>query len=657
MYDDSELKALQGEQEIHMKNVIIGTAGHVDHGKTLLIKALTGMDTDRLIEEKKRGITIELGFAHMDLPGGEKAGIIDVPGHERFIKNMLAGAGGMDMVLLVVAADEGVMPQTREHLNILTLLDISHGIVVLTKTDLVSEEWIGLVMEDLKNELKGSFLESAPIIPVSSVTGEGIDELKQTIFKLVQQIQSKDMSKPFRIPVDRVFTVEGFGTVVTGTLIEGTVFAGEEVSIYPGERRSRVRNIQVYGKNVEIAYAGQRVAVNLAALKKEEIQRGDTLAKPGSMDHTMLLDVSLRLFTDTKRSVKNGDVLHFYHGSLNILCKAVLIDRDRLGPGEKGYAQLRLSESIAVKNGDSYVVRFYSPLETIGGGKILDACPRKHRRNDPSVIESYKIKESGTTADKILLAVKEYAAGFETVEQLGRRLNMDTGFLRQEIAINAEKLGLVKLSENIVLNESYVDSLRSRLTAILKEYHEKNPLHAGMRRDELRSRLLPGCTQAVADMVIDLFISEKVVRADQQRIALYGFNRKVSDSHQKLLDEIEKKYLAAGYFMPSIDEVQSEYSGSREMFRQVIQLMLDRKILINITSEMFIHREFFKSAFEIMKKIQEEKGSISLGEFRDRIAASRKYALPILEYCDSKNITKKTGDLRRINKIDLEGIL
>lgn len=640
-----------------MKNIIIGTAGHVDHGKTQLIKVLTGMDTDRLEEEKRRGITIELGFAHMALPDGGNAGIIDVPGHERFIKNMLAGAGSMDMVLLVVAADEGFMPQTREHLNILSLLDLRYGIVVLTKSDLVSDEWMALVTEDVKNELKGTFLENAPVVPVSSYTGQGVEELKRIIFSIIEEVQSKSISKSFRIPVDRVFTVDGFGTVITGTLIEGMISAGEEVSIYPGERLTRIRNIQVYGKNIDKAYAGQRAAVNLAALKKDEIRRGDTLAQPGSMDRTMMLDVSLNLFADTRRRVENGDILHLYHGTRNTLCKAVLIDRDRLEAGEKCYAQLRLNESIAVKTGDRFIVRFYSPVETIGGGKILDACPHKHRRNDPSVIDSLRVKESGSLSDRILLAVKEYGPEFATTGQLSRRLMIDECLLQQEISKNACRLGLVKVSDDIVLHESYVESLQNRLIEIMAEFHEKNPLHAGIRRDELRSRLLPRHLPSVADMVIDLFTEKKVVRNELQRVALYDFKRSINDDQQRLLDEIEKIYLDAGYSMPNLDDVQARYANCRDMFRQVIQLMLDSRTLINITPRMFIHNRFFAAALEEMKKLQEENGVISLGEFRDRLGTSRKYALPILEYCDSRNITKKTGDLRKIMKIDSGAIL
>lgn len=635
-----------------MKNIIIGTAGHVDHGKTLLIKALTGIDTDRLKEEKKRGITIELGFAYINLPDGEKAGIIDVPGHERFIKNMLAGAGGMDMVMLVVAADEGFMPQTREHLGILSLLNIKNGIVVLTKSDLVSEEWMDLVVDDVKNELKGTFLETAPVIPVSAYTGHGIEQLKQLIFQIAESVQPKNMTKSFRIPVDRVFSVDGFGTVITGTLIEGTILVGEEVSIYPEERLSKVRNLQVHGQNVNTAYAGQRVAVNLAACKKDEVVRGDTLAQPNSMEQTMMLDVKLNLFADTNRSVENGATLHLYHGTRNILCKVVLLDCDKLEAGGKCYAQLRLSENIAVKTGDRFIVRFYSPIETLGGGEILEANPRKHKRHDLSIIESLRIKESHSLTDKILQAIKEYSPQLATMEFISKRLMIDMNQLQTEISKITDQSAVVKINDKIIVHSSFMQQLRGHLVDIISEYHTKNPLQAGIRRDELRSRLLPQCEPSISDMVIEIFAKEKAIRIDQQRVALYNFNISLSESQQKLMQTIEKIYVDAGYSVPNLDEIQVQFANNRDTFKQVLQSMLDSKTLINITPQMYLHKNFFYSALKVMEELQKENGVIVLGEFRDRLGTSRKFALPILEYCDKKNITQKTGDLRKIIGID-----
>ena len=351
-----------------MNHVIIGTAGHVDHGKTCLIKALTGIDTDRLAEEKKRGITIELGFANLQLPGGITAGIVDVPGHEKFIKNMLAGAGGIDIAMLIVAADEGVMPQTREHLSILSLLDIPQGVIVITKCDTVEEDWAELVKEDVAEAVKGTFLEGAPMVCVSAFTGQGLDELRDLLAEMAKKAKGKDLSRPFRLPADRVFTLGGFGTVITGTLIEGTLHEGDEIMLYPSGIMTRARSIQVHSHDVKEAYGGQRVAVNLAGVKKEDVPRGEVAAAPGSMTPSMMLDVRLSCLKETGREIKNNSRLHLYHGAREILCKVVLMDREVLMPGEECFAQLRLEENITAKRGDRFVVRFYSPLETVGGG-------------------------------------------------------------------------------------------------------------------------------------------------------------------------------------------------------------------------------------------------------------------------------------------------
>ena len=371
-----------------MKHVIIGTAGHVDHGKTVLVKALTGTDTDRLAEEKRRGITIEPGFARLDWPDGTQAGIVDVPGHEKFIKNMLAGAGGIDLAMLVIAADEGVMPQTVEHLDILSLLGVQGGLVVLTKAELVDDDWLELVRGQALELTEGTFLEGAPILSVSAVTGQGIPELRDALYRLVQEAREKSALAPFRLPIDRVFSVDGFGTVVTGTLTEGAVQVGDAVELVPSGLQSRVRTLQVHGESVDAAYAGQRAALNLTNLQKSEIRRGDAAVRPGSARSSRMLDVRLRCLRNAKRTVLNGSQVHLYHGTSVHLAKAVLLERDELRPGESCLAQLRLTEPMAVKQGDRFVIRFYSPVETIGGGTVLDPRPLRHKRHDLAVLDS-----------------------------------------------------------------------------------------------------------------------------------------------------------------------------------------------------------------------------------------------------------------------------
>ena len=392
-----------------MKNIIIGTAGHIDHGKTTLIKALTGRNTDRWEEEQRRGITIDLGFTYFDLKSGDRAGIIDVPGHERFINNMVAGVVGMDLVMLVIAADEGIMPQTREHMDILGLLGIKKSILVLNKCDLVDEEWLELVEEEIKEELKGTFLEQAPIVHVSAATGEGIDHLKEVIEMVArEEVEEKEIHTIPRLPVDRVFSLSGFGTIVTGTLISGKITKDTTLCMYPIQRECKIRSIQVHGKEVDECFAGQRVAINLSNIKKSELQRGYVLAPPESMKNTMMLDVKMKVLESSVRILKNHTRLHLFTGTSEILCRAVLLDKEEIGPGEEGYVQLRLEEEIALRRGDKFVVRFYSPMETIGGGVVLEPNPSKKKRFHPETIEELKRKEGGSSADVIELHVRQY---------------------------------------------------------------------------------------------------------------------------------------------------------------------------------------------------------------------------------------------------------
>ncbi len=622
----------------------------MDHGKTCLIKALTGIDTDRLKEEKKRGITIDIGFAYLDLPDGEKAGIVDVPGHEKFIKNMLAGASGMDMVLFVVAADEGVMPQTKEHLGILSLLDVNNGIVVLTKSDLVDQEMMEIVRYDLECELKGTFLENAPVMPVSAFTGQGLSELKSLIYKMAEGVRQKDAARPFRLPVDRVFVMDGFGTVITGTLAEGKILVGDEAAIFPGERTAKVRKLQVHSQNVEAAFAGQRVALNLASVKKNEVARGDTLAAPGSMEETLMLDVWLRMLADTGRTVENGSPLHLYHGTRHMLCRAVLLDKNSLGAGEGCFAQLRLTGPVAAKSGDHFVVRFYSPVETVGGGVILEANPVKHKRMDETVLAGLAIKQSGTLQERIAQAVLEYSPRLAAMDWIGKRLFIGEDELRREI----ESLGdtLIQITGKIVVHQSYMAGLKKKLLELLAEYHTKNPLQAGVRRDELRGRLLPGADIALADSVLDVFAERGIVRTEGQRVALAGFAIRYTDAQMRILKAVEQIYQEGRWAVPNLDEVEARFAPARDAFRQVLQSMLDHRVLVCISPQIFLHREQYNRALRVMEELMGENGVIALNDLRDRLDTSRKYAYAFLEYCDRNGITQRTGDLRKIAGAD-----
>lgn len=625
-----------------MKNIIIGTAGHVDHGKTALIKALTGIETDRIKEEKKRGITIELGFAYLDLPDGEKAGIIDVPGHEKFVKNMLAGAGGIDLALLVIAADEGFMPQTREHLGILSLLNIPEGIIVITKKDMVDEDWLEVVCEDIRNEVKGTFLENAQMIAVSSYTGEGIEELRQAIFQLIdQKTQIKNLDIPFRIPIDRIFSVEGFGTVITGTLIEGKMKVGDSVTIYPSRLESRIRNLQVHSHDVEEAYAGQRVAVNLAGLKKTDLNKGDVVAAPNSMHTTMMIDIKLTVLKDCEREILNATRLHLYHGARDVLCKIVLLDRDSISAGESCYAQLRLEEEIAVKTGDRFVLRFYSPLETIGGGVVLDSNPFKHKRNDPQVLESLNIKENGSDKEKISAALKDYSSRFETLDFLQVQTAIPKEQFDQQIQKLIKDKIAFRISDNVVIHVDYLNHLKDVAVKMLTAYHAENPLRDGMKRDEFRGKFIKYEDMSVVDKITDSLVNRKVLKIVNGCVALYDFEAQ-TDNNQEL---IEKAFYEGGFSPESPDQIAARFPKIKN-FKAVLEALVNSGKLVRVEDKILLHVDYYNKALEMAKEHIAKNGQITLAEMRDLMGASRKFAVAVLEYWDRRNITKKVGDAR-----------
>lgn len=629
-----------------MKNVVIGTAGHVDHGKTLLVKALTGIDTDRLKEEKKRGITIELGFAYLPLPNGEKAGIIDVPGHEKFIRNMLAGAGGIDLALLIVAADDGVMPQTREHLEILSLLGIKDGVIAVTKTDLVEPEWVDMVIGEIRQEVKGTFLEDAPIQPVSVVEGKGINELKSLIIEKIGKVPAKSGKAEFRLPVDRVFSVDGFGTVITGTLIEGTLNEGDEVEVYPSGLRTKARNLQVHSKDVETAFAGQRVAVNLARLKKDELMRGDVLALPGSMKNSMMLDVKLNVLKDSKRVIGNGTMVHFYHGASEKLCKLVLLEHDRLQPGEEGYAQLRFSEELAVKRGDRFVVRFYSPVETVGGGIVLDPDPVKHRRKVRRILDGLHVLESGTSGENILQIISAGSFGFVPLSEVRRRLLFDKSTFKNELD-KLTKAGKVwVISDKTAIDSVSMEKLAKSAEKLLRDYHKENPLQAGMRIDEFRSRLLPGCDATIADALIDILEKNGVLVSENQKVRLKSFKPKTDGGINQLSEKIEAAFKDAGCAPPTPEELNEAFPKQKDSIKKVLEAMLAEGKLVKVAPQMYFHRGAVDDAVSSVTGFITENGQITLAEFRTASNTSRKFALALLEYFDRHGLTKKVGDTR-----------
>lgn len=632
-----------------MKHVIIGTAGHVDHGKTLLVKALTGIDTDRLVEEKKRGITIELGFAHLDFDDGTQAGIVDVPGHEKFIKNMLAGAGGIDLAMLVVAADEGFMPQTVEHLGILSLLGIQDGLVVITKCDMADPEWVEMVKEDVRTHVEGTFLEGKPVFTVSAYTGQGIPELRQALKELVQKAAEKNMRTPFRLPIDRVFSVDGFGTVVTGTLIEGSVSNGDMAEILPGGVQARVRNLQVHDRDVETAYAGQRVAINLAGVKKADLGRGDVIARPGSVRTSLMLDARLQNLKNSQRTILTGSQVHLYHGSAVRLCKVVLLDRDALQPGESCYAQLRLTEEIAAKRGDRFVIRFYSPLETIGGGVVLDDLPRRHKRGDQAVLEALAIRESGSGDDQLVQLVAEHGHSLPTLEKLAAPQNLD----REELGRSLEELTsagkVLQPLPGRYLAASVFDAIWDSCRGLLEQYHRQNPLHAGMKVAELRQKLLKNTDQAVADAILAALAREGKIKAVADRYALADFAVHLTKRQSAIREKLLQTYRKAGLEVPGLDEVIASFPPAEQGdCRQVVESLVSGGGLVMLTPQLCLHSQVYAQVCDKTRDFMAEHQELTLAEFRDLLGTSRKYALAVLEYYDKNKILKKDGDVRRL---------
>lgn len=628
-----------------VKNVIIGTAGHIDHGKTTLIKALTGTDTDRLLEEKKRGITIDLGFTHFDLPSGRRAGIIDVPGHERFIKNMLAGVGGIDIVLLVVAADEGFMPQTQEHLDILSILDVKKGIIVITKVDLVDEEWLGLVQEEIREKVKDTFLKDAPMIPVSSTKGLGLDELVRRIDLYTEETEEKNTSIPFRLPIDRVFTMSGFGTVVTGTMIEGCVHEGDQLTIYPQDIPAKVRSLHVHGKNVKAAYAGQRVAINLTGIKKEDIQRGNVAAEQNSMKETMMLDVKLNMLKHAERTIDNRDRLRLYHGTAEVLCRIVLLDREEVKPGESCYAQLRMEESIVAKRGDHFVIRFYSPMETIGGGIILEPNPVKHKRFKEDTIEELKVKEEGSPEEILEKVILRFNDTFENISFYATQTGLGENAIERIVDRLDEKGTIKKFSGTVPIHIDYLTKLETNIIKVLQDFHGHNPLKTGMGKEELRNKIKVKIKGKLFDEVLDHFIQQKVIRLDSSLVALADFEIKYSPEQLMILKEIEELYLKGEFQTPSPEEFLNSKKNDHK-YREVLEALVDRKQLVKISDDILFHVKNYEKAKEMLKQYIQEHGEISLSEFRDLIHTTRKYALPLIENFDQNKITKRIGEKR-----------
>lgn len=629
-----------------MKNIIVGTAGHIDHGKTTLIKALTGRNTDRWEEEQRRGITIDLGFTYFDLKNGDRVGIIDVPGHEKFINNMVAGVVGMDLVLLVVAADEGIMPQTREHMDILGLLGIKKSILVINKCDLVDEEWLELVEEEIQEELEGTFLEDAPVVKVSAATGQGLDELTDTIQQLMSdEVVAKDTQTIPRLPIDRAFTLSGFGTIITGTLISGTITREDVLEMYPIGKECKIRNIQVHGQNQDKCYAGQRVAINLSNVKKKEIRRGCVLAPKNSMKNTDLLDVKLKVLEDSMRILTNHERLHLYTGTSEILCRAVLLDKEQIGPGEEGLVQLRLEEEIAVKRGDRFVVRFYSPMETIGGGIVLEPNPVRKKRFDAQAIEELKKKESGSLGDVMELQIKEHGDTMITLAELAKVMAHSVDELKEYLE-ELEESGTIFVfpmkKDTYLWHRDSEFAVRQKIEETLQKYHSEHPYRYGMKKAEIHNTFLKKIKPNIFDAYIERMTGENVYGRREEYLSLPGYEVPKDAMYLQTEKLIEDTFEKAGYDFVRFSEIDFG-KIPRQTAEDVVLMMIDEGKVIRINEEMFTMKHLMDEAKEKIQNHLKEENLITIAQVRDMFSTSRKSAKPILEYMDSIKVTKKTG--------------
>ena len=629
-----------------MKHIIIGTAGHIDHGKTTLIKALTGCNTDRWKEEQERGITIDLGFAFFDLPNGDRAGIVDVPGHEKFIHNMVAGVVGMDMVLLVIAADEGIMPQTKEHMDILHLLGIQKCIVVLNKMDLVDPEWLELMEEEVRDQLQDTFLKDAPVVKVSSVTGEGLKELTDEIVKMeTSEVQEKEIHTIPRLPIDRVFTISGFGTIVTGTLISGIIRKDDTLQLYPWNAPCKVRNIQVHGKNVDECSAGQRVAVNLTGIKKEDISRGDVLASSNSMKGTTLLDVKLKILKDSNRIVKNRSRLHLFTGTSEVLCRAILLDRDELKAGEECFAQLRLEQELALRKGDRFVVRFYSPMETIGGGEVLEPNPKAKRRFKEAALEELRRKEAGSSVDVVQMHVKSHRDTLITITELAKLTALSEEEIRQDVSEledGSEALVFPMKKDTYVWMRDDELYLQEQIKAELKKYHHKFPYRHGIKKAEIQTKYMKKIKPVVAAKIFEHWETEESIISSGEYLHLPGFeilkDARYEGCRKLLLNSFEK----AEYQFVKLSEtdVEKEYA---DMAEDILLLLREENQVVRLSEDAYTVKPLLEMAAEKIREVVHQQPVITISEVRDLFSTSRKNAKLILEYTDGQRITRNTG--------------
>jgi len=629
-----------------MKSVIVGTAGHIDHGKTALVKALTGIDADRLEEEKRRGITIDIGFAHLDLvtPEGEKLhlGFVDVPGHERFIRNMLAGIGGIDLVLLVIAADESIKPQTREHFDICRLLNVRRGIVVLTKSDTVDAETVEVVRLEVEDFLRGSFLDGAPIVPVSSLTGAGLDDLKRWLARVASEVPARNSQALTRLPIDRVFTMKGFGTVVTGTLVAGSVRKEDELEVFPDGRRVRVRGIQVHDAAAEQSIAGQRTALNLAGATTEELSRGMTLATPDTFRATSRVDTLLALLPSAK-PLKDGARVHFHAYTMETVAQVRIYGSKQLGPGSERFAQLRLADRTLLVPGDRFILRQFSPVVTIGGGVVVENTPPRRISSQDSYVDFLGVLAGTDRVASLMARVQAQGQRGVTIAEVAARSGLRTAELQALLATAP----MIARFDDVLIDHSSLETLRKALVSAVDTFQKRNPLVAGVSKEEVRASF-SDTPPRVFDRILHENLQQKKLQVVGELVSLPGRGVVMKEDEAESKKTIEQAFASAGLKVPTLQDVLAGLKIDKARAQKIVTLLLRDKVLVKISEDLVFHQTALQALRKQIAAYKVQSAKIDVGKFKDLTGVSRKYAIPLLEYLDRERVTKRVGDAREI---------
>jgi selenocysteine-specific elongation factor len=628
-----------------VKHVVVGTAGHIDHGKTSLVKALTGTDTDRLPEEKARGITIDLGFAFLEEPDGLTVEIVDVPGHERFIKNMLAGVGGIDLAMLVIASDEGVMPQTREHFAICSLLHIAGGLIVLTKTDLVEPDWLELVRDDVSALTRGTFLDGAPIVAVSAKTGEGIGELRAVLRDLAAKVPSRGTDQLARLPVDRVFTIKGFGTVVTGTLMAGRLRVDDRVEVFPAGLQAKIRGLQTHGRSVSESSAGQRTAVNLQGVERAAVERGNVLGLAGTLVPSTLVDGTLELLQDAPRPLKSRDRVRVHAGTSEVMARVLILDRPELVPGASAFARFRLEAPLVALPGDRFVIRSYSPMLTVGGGTLLDIAPPRFKLKAPAHLAHVRLLSEGGPDGVVEEHVRHAGGGGVRFSALSGRVPFGPDRLRGLLDGLQASVRIVAIDRDWFVHVDSLTRLRGLTVAALEQFHRASPLRPGMSREELRGRA-GGPDERVFAHLLGTLEAEGIVRTDRDKVRLASHEVRLTPEQQKVVDRLEQDYLGSAAAPPSPEEALGRAGLSGDEDHELFQFLVEARKLVRVKESMYFHAEALDAIQDKLVAMLRERKEIGPADIKDLLGISRKYAIPLLEFFDSRRVTTRVGERR-----------